>query len=143
MDENKNCSPPFKFWKFGKIFHFWQFLIFFDKTWQDYYLINCYWYFICTIDPGSKTRSPEVIDLFSTLLLQLDNHLNVKSFCCKYMIYKLSEFIYFGYDWPRVKNEVTGGRDPVFGCLAITGEPFIRLLQNLTQILFMDRRVTD
>ena len=27
---------------------------------------------MCAIDPGSKTRSPEVIDLFSTLLLQLD-----------------------------------------------------------------------
>ena len=139
----KNCSPPFKISKFGKIFHFGQFLIFLDKTWQDYWLINCYWYYMCAIDPGSKTRSPEVIDLFSTLLLQLDNHLNVKIFYCKYMLYKLIEFIYFGHDWPWVKNEVTRGRDPVFGCLAITGEPFIRLLQNLTQILFMDRRVTD
>ena len=53
---------------------------------------------MCAIDPESKTRSPQVIDLFSTALLQLDNHLSVKSFYCKYMIYKLSEFIYCGYD---------------------------------------------
>ena len=100
----KKCPSSKKISKFGKIFHFGQFSIFLDKSLQEHYLLNCYSYYICTIDLGSNTRSPEVIDLFSTVLLQLDNHLNVKSFYCKYIIYKLIEFTYIHHDWPQVRN---------------------------------------
>ena len=89
--------------------------------------------------PDAGRRTPEA----SIFYLIKSKYLDVGISYYPYLITSLKVISVIFHIWPSIKKEVTRGRDLLFGCTAITKEPFLWSTANLVKMLITDRRFTD